>query len=303
MQRTRVAVIGYGNVGRGAADAVAASPDFELAGIIRRRAASGETLHGQGWEAPAVERIADLGGAITGALVCAPTRELARSEKALLEAGISTVDSFDVHGDAMLAHREELIPWAQAGESVAVIAAGWDPGADSMVRALMEALAPSGITYTNFGPGMSMGHSVAVRAIRGVVDAISITLPAGWGKHRRAVYTVSDGSRPFQDIESEIRHDPYFVHDQTDVFQVESISGLFDTGHGVVIDRKGTSGAAANQILKWELHVCNPAFTGQTMLAALRAGLKQSPGVYAMPELPAAHLLPISIEETIRRLV
>ena len=71
------------------------------------------------------------------------------------------------------------------------MAAGWDPGTDSVVRTLLEAMAPKGHTYTNFGPGMSMGHTVAVKAIPGVKDALSMTIPLGTGIHRRMVYVLS----------------------------------------------------------------------------------------------------------------
>ena len=84
--------------------------------------------------------------------------------------------------------------------SVAIISAGWDPGSDSVVRSLLEAIAPKGITYTNFGPGRSMGHSVAVRAIDGVKDALSMTIPTGTGIHRRMVYVELEEGAGFKGI-------------------------------------------------------------------------------------------------------
>ncbi|MGI6131309.1 MAG: diaminopimelate dehydrogenase, partial [Bacillota bacterium] len=258
MQRTRVAVVGLGNVGRGAAEALAASPDFELAGVVRRRAEPGERVAGPNWEAPAVTRIDEL-DEVHAALMCGPTRELEPMEHTLLRSGISVVDTFDMHGEPLWNHKQSLAASALEGHSSAVIAAGWDPGADSVIRALLEIIAPTGITYTNFGPGMSMGHSVAVRAIPGVADAVSITLPAGYGRHRRAVYVELDGSRPFADVKSDIRRDPYFVRDETDVFEVDCVSQAADPGHGVVIDRKGASGRTGNQLLRWEMRITNPS--------------------------------------------
>jgi diaminopimelate dehydrogenase len=222
MQHTRAAIIGYGNVGRAAADALAASPDFELAGVVRRKAAPGDLLRGHSWVAPSVSSITDLEG-VQAALVCVPTRELAKVEFALLESGISVVDAFDIHGEAICAHKEALQPSAISGQAVGVIASGWDPGIDSVIRALMEVAAPAGSTYTNFGPGMSMGHSVIARSVPGVEDAISITLPAGRGRHKRAVYVVPDGSRPFQDVAGDIASDPCFVDNETEVFPVTSV--------------------------------------------------------------------------------
>lgn len=302
MQRTRVAVVGLGNVGRGAAEALAASPDFELAGVVRRRAQPGARVAGPNWEAHAVTRIDQL-DKVRAALMCVPTRELEPMEHALLRSGINVVDTFDIHGDPLLRHKQSLAVSAAQGQATAVIAAGWDPGADSVIRALLEIIAPTGITYTNFGPGMSMGHSVAVRAIPGVADAVSVTLPAGYGRHRRAVYVELDGSRPFAHVASDVRRDPYFVNDETDVFEVDCVSRAADPGHGVVIDRKGASGLTGNQLLRWEMRITNPAATGQIMVGALRAGLKKAPGAYTMIELAAADMLPGAIEDLVKRIV
>ncbi|MDD2200912.1 MAG: diaminopimelate dehydrogenase [Firmicutes bacterium] len=302
MQRTRAAIIGYGNVGRAAADALAASPDFELAGIVRRKVTSGKLLRGNGWTAPAVTNVSDLEG-VQAALVCVPTRELEKVECSLLESGINVVDAFDIHGEAICAHREALQPSAILGRAVGVIASGWDPGIDSLIRALMEVTAPTGTTYTNFGPGMSMGHSVVARSVPGVADAISITLPAGRGRHKRAVYVVPDGSRPFKDIAEDITSDPCFAGDETEVFPVASVEPLADNEHAVRINREGVIGASSNQIFEWHMKICNPSATAQIMLGALRAALKSEPGVYTLLELPIAHMLPGSIGENIRRLI
>jgi diaminopimelate dehydrogenase len=302
MQHTRAAIIGYGNVGRAAADALAASPDFELAGVVRRKAAPGDLLRGHSWVAPSVSSITDLEG-VQAALVCVPTRELAKVEFALLESGISVVDAFDIHGEAICAHKEALQPSAISGQAVGVIASGWDPGIDSVIRALMEVAAPAGSTYTNFEPGMSMGHSVIARSVPGVEDAISITLPAGRGRHKRAVYVVPDGSRPFQDVAGDIASDPCFVDNETEVFPVTSVEPFADNGHAVRIEREGVIGAASGQVFEWHMKICNPAATAQIMLGALRAALRAEPGVYTLLELPIAHMLPGSIGENIRRLI
>ena len=75
-----------------------------------------------------------------------------------------------------------------------MISAGWDPGTDSMIRTILEIVTPRGLTFTNYGPGMSMGHTVVVKAIDGVEDAISLTIPQGTGIHRRLVYVkIKDG--------------------------------------------------------------------------------------------------------------
>ena len=125
---------------------------------------------------------------------------------------------------------------------MAVISAGWDPGSDSIVRTLLEAAAPKGLTYTNFGPGMSMGHTVCVKSKAGVKNALSMTMPKGDGMHRRMVYVeLEDGAR-LEDVAKAVKEDPYFASDETHVMAVESVDAVKDMGHGVHMVRKGVSG-------------------------------------------------------------
>lgn len=112
------------------------------------------------------------------AVLCTPSRSVEEQAGKILALGINTVDSFDIHTD-IAGLRSRLTPVAKEHGAVAVISAGWDPGSDSVVRALLEACAPKGLTYTNFGPGMSMGHTVAVKAVDGVKAALSMTIPTG----------------------------------------------------------------------------------------------------------------------------
>jgi len=218
-------------------------------------------------------------------------------------AGINTVDSYDIHGDGMLELYDRLSAIGQENNAVAVIGTGLDPGVDSMVRGIFEIVAPRGITYTNFGPGMSMGHTTVVKAMPGVADALSVTLPLGAGLHRRMVYVVLAEGHDFASVAAGIKADAYFVRDETHVLQVESVSALHDVGHGMNIVRKGASGASDNQQLTFDMRVNNPAATGQIMAAAARACYRQKPGCYTMLEIPAADFLPGERNDLIKRMV
>ena len=44
MKKIRAAVVGYGNVGRFALEALEAAPDFEVSGIVRRKGALNKPL-------------------------------------------------------------------------------------------------------------------------------------------------------------------------------------------------------------------------------------------------------------------
>ena len=285
-EKIKAAVVGLGNIGRYTLEALKASEDFEVTGIVRRKACQGETYEGL----PVVTDIRKLGKTDV-AILCAPSREVEKYATEILPLGINTVDSFDIHTE-IPAMRKRLDSIAKKTGKVSVISAGWDPGTDSIVRVLMQGMAPKGITETNFGPGMSMGHSVAVKAIEGVKDALSVTIPKGQSLHRRMVYVEVLPGYSFEEIEKKIKEDPYFAHDETYVFQVDSVDELKDMGHGVNMKRKGVSGKTQNQLLEFNMRINNPALTAQILVGAARASMRLSPGCYTMIEIPVIDLLP-----------
>ena len=199
--------------------------------------------------------------------------------------------------------RRSLSESAEAGNAVSIISAGWDPGSDSVVRTLLEAIAPKGITYTNFGPGMSMGHTVAVKAVDGVKAALSMTIPVGTGIHRRMVYIELEEGYDFNQVAATIKSDPYFVNDETHVIKVPCVDDLLDMGHGVNLTRKGVSGTTQNQLFEFNMRINNPALTAQVLVCCARATMRQQPGCYTMIEIPLIDLLCGDREQHIAHLV
>lgn len=300
MKKIRAAIVGYGNIGKAVLEALQSAPDFEIAGVIRRTSSlnqSPDELSG----IVVTDDIQKL-GVVDVAILCAPTRSIPDLAKELLAVGINTVDSYDIHS-SIWELRKELAPIAKSHNSVAIISAGWDPGSDSIVRALLEAVAPKGITYTNFGPGMSMGHTVAVKAIPGVKKALSMTIPLGTGIHRRMVYVEIEEGYAFEKLASDIKSDPYFVHDETHVTLVDDVNKLIDMGHGVNLVRKGVSGSTYNQLFEFNMKINNPALTGQILVACARATMQTQPGAYTMIEIPMIDMLYGDKEDLIKRLV
>lgn len=298
MKQIRAAIIGYGNIGKYVLDAIESAPDFEVAGVVRRNPNDIPTeLTGY----TVTDSLTKLKN-IDVAVLATPTRQVKMFAKEALALGINTVDSFDIHGD-IVALRRSLDKEAKANNAVSIISAGWDPGSDSVVRALLEALVPKGITYTNFGPGMSMGHTVAVKAIEGVKAALSMTIPVGTGVHRRMVYIEVKDGYIFKDVAAAIKADAYFAHDETHVMQVDCVDNLLDMGHGVNLTRKGVSGKTQNQMIQFDMKINNPALTAQVLIAVARAGMKQQPGAYTMIEIPVIDMLYGDKEELIKRLV
>ena len=301
MTKIRTAVVGYGNIGKYAVEAVLATPDMELAGIVRRKTTAG-TLPSELATIPVVSDVREL-GKVQVALLCGPTRSIPETAAQYVAQGINTVDSFDIHGDALWNLRSQLDEAGKKYNTVSVISSGWDPGSDSVVRTLMEAMAPKGITYTNFGPGMSMGHTVAAKSKEGVRNALSMTIPTGTGIHRRMVYIELEEGASFDVVENAIKTDPYFAKDHTIVTAVDSVDALMDMGHGVLMERKGVSGVTQNQLFAFSMKINNPALTAQIMVACGRASLRQRPGAYTLPEIPVMDLLPGDRETLVKKLV
>lgn len=299
MKKIRAAIVGYGNIGRYALQALEAAPDFEVAGVVRR--AGAENKPAELADYAVVSDIRQL-EAVDVAILATPTRSVEAYAKDILSLGISTVDSFDIHSQ-ITALRKSLDTAAKAGNAVSIISAGWDPGSDSVVRTLLQAIAPKGITYTNFGPGMSMGHTVAVKAIEGVKAALSMTIPTGTGIHRRMVYIEVAEGHDYATVAAAIKADPYFVNDETHVVEVPCVNELLDMGHGVNLTRKGVSGETQNQLFEFNMRINNPALTGQVLVCAARAAMKQQPGCYTMIEVPVIDLLHGDREELIAHLV
>lgn len=287
---TRVAIFGYGNIGRAAEQAANAAQDVELVGIFHHD-----------------ELSACLNARPDVVILCLPTRQTQHYAITFLEQGISTVDSFDIHTQ-IYDLRLSLMPYAQQHHAVSIISAGWDPGTDSVIRCLMLAMTPQGgHTYTNFGPGRSMGHTVAAKSIPGVKNALAITLPKGQGVHGRHVYIELEEGYRFDNVKYAILHDDYFAHDETQVELVTDVEALNTTQHGVNLVRNGVSGTTCNQQLEWNMRIDNPALTGQVLVSAARAAVtlasKGQYGAYTLPEVPPIYLVQGNIEQLIRQLV
>lgn len=298
MTKIRAAIVGYGNIGRFTLEALQAADDFEIVGIVRR---SIENIPAELTPYKVVTDIDEL-GKVDVAILATPTRQVEKYASEYLAKGINTVDSFDIH-TSILPLRKNLDKIARENGTVAIISAGWDPGSDSIVRTLLEAAAPKGITYTNFGPGMSMGHSVCVRSKEGVKDALSMTIPLGTGIHRRMVYVELLPGADLAKVTEAIKTDPYFASDETHVIAVESVDALRDMGHGVHMVRKGVSGTTHSQRFEFNMAINNPALTAQILVATARAAMRQQPGAYTMIEIPVIDLLPGDRDSLISHLV
>lgn len=274
MTKIKAAVVGLGNTGKYAVSALKESADFEFAGVIRRTPGAGEFA-----------RVEDLPVKPDVVVLCIPSKEMPAAAAEYLEKGYCVVDSFDIHSEVAPTVEKLDIVAKKAGKA-AVISSGWDPGSDSMIRAVFRALNPVEPIYTSFGPGMSMGHSVVARSIAGVADAISITMPLGKGKHKRLVYVKPDGSKTEQEIYALLKADNYFAHDELELKLVEDVAPYKNANHGGFIEMDGGEIKA-----EFKMTVNNPRTTAQFMVACARAAMRMAPGAYTVIDLPLVTLL------------
>lgn len=299
MKKIRAAVVGYGNIGHYSVQALEAASDFEIADIVRRQGDKDKPAELAAYEV--VDDIAKLKD-VDVAILATPTRTCPDLAEKIVALGINTVDSFDIH-TSILDYRTRQMENCKKAGRVSVISAGWDPGSDSIVRVLLESLAPKGLSYTNFGPGMSMGHSVVARSKKGVKNALSMTIPLGEGIHRRMVYVELEDGYTVEQVYDELKADDYFAHDELHVFAVKSVDDVRDMGHGVHMTRKGVSGKTQNQRFSFDMSINNPALTGQVLVNVARASMRLQPGCYTMPEIPVIDMLPGTREEVVATLV
>lgn len=272
---------------------------MECCGVVRRSGSA------QGCEELAPYRVVSdprALGSVDAAILSVPSRLVEQTASEYLGLGISTVDSFDIH-TGIYDLRSRLDAVAKEHGAASIISAGWDPGSDSVVRALLRSLSPEGTTYTNFGPGRSMGHTVAAKAVPGVKDALSMTIPEGKGVHSRKVYVEIAQDADFEEVSALIKADPYFASDRTEVVLVENVESLNTLMHGVDLEREGSSSRQDTQKFDFRMRINNPALTGQVLAGAARAVCRQNPGCYTMIEVPIIDFLEGEREKLIRELV
>ena len=266
MQKISVAIIGWGNVGRGCRRAIAENPDLYLAGVVRRPT----SLSQQDSTLENVKVVSDIKqlGKVDVALLCIPSREVPDRIEEYQAMGICTVDSFDEH-ERIASIKRDLDIHAKAKKVVSIFATGWDPGTDSGIRAIMKIASFTGHTTTTFGGekgGRSMGHTVAVKAIEGVKDAVALTLANGRGKQKRRVYVeLVKGAEP-EVVAKAIQNDSYFRSEPTEVLFVKKIDKYNTLHHEGEVERTGMQ---VNQ--HYTIEGNNPEMTANVMVSCVRA--------------------------------
>jgi diaminopimelate dehydrogenase len=285
----RLAVIGFGRLGRACAAAIAADEQLTLAGIVRRPESAGEKLPGPFARVPVATHVAAL-GKVDAALVCVPTEAAPAAAHDLLQHGIPVVECAELHGEALREHRRELGRLAARHGTVAIVGAGWDPGACSLFRALFALLIPRGHTDSSARTAPQLHHTTAARAVPGVREALATELGSAAGERQRYLYVELEPGADPAAAEAALRSDPLFLGEQTRVFVVESLKELEAEGDGVLLERRAAASAAFHPMLLLEARFSGSGLAAAVMVAAARALPGCKPGAHTLFDLPPGAL-------------
>ena len=320
--KIKIAVLGYGNLGRGVELAVRQSDDMELFGVFSRRNPS--DVKTQGAKVFAVSEILNHKNDFDVLILCGGSATDLPKQTPEFVQNFNCVDSFDTHAN-ITQHFAAVDKIAKQNGKVCVISAGWDPGLFSLNRLFGAAFLPKGETYTFWGKGVSQGHSDAIRRIEGVIDARQYTIPVESAldrvrkgenpnlstreKHTRECFVVAAEGADLEKIEKEIVTMPnYFADYDTTVhfIDMETLQRQHaGIPHGGFVLRSGETGVAGEtkHIIEFALKLdSNPEFTASVLVAYARAVARlakkgDSAGAYTVFDIAPALLAPQTAEE------
>jgi len=318
----KIAIAGYGNLGRGVELSIAQNSDCELFGVFTRRAPE-SVKTATGAKVYHINDIQKYKGQIDVVVICGGSATDLPRQTPELAKNFNVVDSFDTHAK-IPEHFSSVDVAAKSGGKVAVISAGWDPGMFSLNRLYASCILPDGKDYTFWGKGVSQGHSDAIRRIDGVKDAKQYTIPVPEAldavrtgknpelstreKHTRECFVVAEEGADKARIENEIKTMPnYFADYDTTVHFITAEEMKRDHSelpHGGTVIRSGKTGINGEHkhVIEYSLKLdSNPEFTSSVLVAYARAAYNMSKkgecGCKTVFDIAPAMLSPKSGEE------
>lgn len=295
----RVAIAGYGNLGRGAQAAIKHCPDMQLVGVFSRRDPASVSLIDDSVPVYSMDDIEQYKDEVDVLILCGGSKSDLPEQGPALAGLFNIVDSFDTHAKIPEYYEALDAPAKKAGK-IALLSVGWDPGLFSINRLYGEAILPVGETYTFWGKGLSQGHSDAVRRVDGVKLGVQYTLPSESAmarvrsgeqpelstreKHTRECYVVLEDNADADSVREAIVTMPdYFADYDTTVHFIDQQTFERDhrqMPHGGFVIRSGVSGnddQQNNQTIEFSLKLgSNPEFTASVIVAYTRAVYKMS---------------------------
>ncbi|MDT2737296.1 diaminopimelate dehydrogenase [Enterococcus pseudoavium] len=321
----KIAIVGYGNLGRGVERALKQNPDMELVGVYTRR--KPETVQTEGATVFGLDDLAEQKGKIDVCILCGGSATDLPVQTPAITKLFNTIDSFDTHAK-IPEHFATVDQAAKESQTVSIISTGWDPGLFSLNRLYAQSILPEGDTYTFWGKGVSQGHSDALRRIDGVAAAIQYTIPknevieklkAGKkmnlttrDKHLRECFVVLAEGADEQAIKEEIVTMPnYFAEYDTIVHFISAEELERDHSampHGGTVLRTGTTHENTKQVIEYKLELeSNPEFTASVLVAYARACARLADekqfGAFTVLDIAPKYLSPIADDELRKELL
>ena len=329
MEKIRIGIMGYGNLGRGVELAVRQNEDMELVAVFTRRDPATVRPVPPGVPVFRAEEALQWKDRIDVLLLCGGSATDLPVQTPEYAKHFQVVDSFDTHAK-IPEHFAAVDAAARANGHAAIISVGWDPGMFSLLRLLGGCILPEGTDYTFWGKGVSQGHSDAIRRIPGVLDARQYTVPVESAlervrsgqqpslttreKHTRECFVVAAEDGNQAEIEKAIVTMPnYFADYDTTVHFItmeEMRRDHSELPHGGFVIRTGVTGENRDtrQKIEYSLELgSNPEFTASVLVAYARAAHRMAKegmtGCKTVFDVPPAYLSPHSAEELRRTLL
>ena len=315
----KIAIVGYGNLGRGVERALKQNADMELVGVFSRRdPATVQT------DDASVYVLDELEAQKENIDVCILCGGSATVQTPAITKNFNTIDSFDTHAK-IPEHFANVDQAAKENQTVSIISTGWDPGLFSLNRLYAQSILPEGETYTFWGKGVSQGHSDALRRIDGVADAIQYTIPksevieklkAGEkmtlttrDKHLRECFVVLEENADEEAIKEEIVTMPNYFDEYDTIVHFISAEELkrdhHAMPHGGTVLRTGTTHENTKQVIEYNLQLeSNPEFTASVLVAYARAcarlAAEKQFGAFTVLDIAPKYLSPVD-DATLRK--
>ena len=325
MEKIRIGIYGYGNLGKGVETAIKNNPDMELVGVFTRRDPKTIKTINKETNVYGTDEVSNMKDKIDVMILCGGSATDLPVQTPKMASMFNVVDSFDNHANIPL-HFNNVDKVAKENNKLALISCGWDPGLFSLNRALFEAVLPIGTNYVFYGRGLSQGHSDAVRRIKGVKKAVQYTVPYEESVRKvrngeepqfssvrevmwRECFVVLDDNADEKEIEKEIKEMPnYFEPYNTTVHFISEEE--FDKDHvgmphGGFVLRSGKTSSNNKQIAEFSLNLdSNPEFTSSVLVAYARAVYKLSKegknGAVNVLDIPVSYLSTKTKEELLK---
>ncbi|MCI7813931.1 MAG: diaminopimelate dehydrogenase [Lachnospiraceae bacterium] len=296
MEKIRIGIVGYGNIGRGVEAAIRQNEDMELTAVFTRRDPEKLKIKTEGVPVYHVDEAEKRKDQIDVMILCGGSATDLPVMGPKFAKNFNTIDSFDTHA-RIPEYFAAMDDAAKENGHVSIISVGWDPGMFSINRVYAQSILPQGSTYTFWGKGVSQGHSDAIRRVPGVKNGIQYTVPIDSAveevrkgtepqlttrqKHLRECYVVPEEGADLKAIEEAIKTMPNYFSDYdttvTFITEEELKEKHSRMPHGGFVIRTGKTAGDMTHVIEYSLKLdSNPEFTASVLVIYARAAYRMS---------------------------